>query len=368
MRIAFLADPLDRQYGGIHVYTREILNALTTIDKSNEYIIIRRDPKKEFPNAEEVVVPYSTYPGYRLWRLFYQIPKLLVKRKVDIVVEPAHFGPFNLPDKIKRITVIHDMTVFLYPEYHTFLSQWLQRKLFPRIIQNAHHIITNSHHTTTDVLHFFPNADDKISSVLLGKNNTYQPTENEAVIQRYNLRTPYILYVGTLEPRKNIIKLIESFNRFKQDTGLPHQLVLVGKKGWKSKPMFKSIKNSPYTSDIIWLGYLDKNDLPSLYTMAEVFVYPSIYEGFGLPILEAMACGTPVITTHSSSLPEVGGQAVVYSDVESVQKLSQHITTLCTNPSEREKYRSLGLAQAQKFNWTKTAERYLNIFDSVAKT
>ena len=113
MRIAFLADPLDRQYGGIHVDTKELLNALSKLDKKNEYIVVRSESKNEFEDMEEIVVPYSSFPGYRFWRTFIQIPRLLSRKRVDIVVEPAHFGPFNLPKNIKRVTVIHDMTVFL---------------------------------------------------------------------------------------------------------------------------------------------------------------------------------------------------------------------------------------------------------------
>lgn len=363
MRIAFLADPLDRQYGGIHVYTQELLKALSKVDKKNEYIVIRSESKNEFEGVEEIVVPYLSFPGYRLWRLFFQLPKILAKKGVDIVVEPAHFGPFNLPKRIKRITVIHDMTVFLYPEHHVFLSQYLQRKLLPRILKNSNHIITNSTHTTNDVVKYFPFVKNKISSILLGKNESFKPRSDKKVLEKYSVDQPYILFVGTLEPRKNIPVLIAAFNEFKQKTEMAHQLVLVGKKGWKSKDIFQAINDSPFKNDIVWLGYVDKDDLPIIYSMAEIFVYPSVYEGFGLPILEAMACGTPVITSNVSSLPEVGGSAVMYANPTSSAEISHHIIDLCSNSEKREKFSGLGLTQSAQFSWEKTARANIQLFE-----
>ena len=365
MRIAFLGDPLDRQYGGIHVYTKELLKAISKVDKKNEYIVIRSESKNEFEGVEEIVVPYRSFPGYRFWRLFVQLPGILAKKGVDIVVEPAHFGPFNLPKRIKRITVIHDMTVFLYPELHVFLSQYLQRKLLPGILKKSNHIITNSTNTTDDVVKHFPFVKNKISSILLGKDKSFKPRSDQNVLEKYTVDQPYILFVGTLEPRKNIPFLIAAFNEFKQQTGMTHQLVLIGKKGWKSKNIFQAIDRSPFKSDIVWLGYVEKEDLPIMYGMAEVFVYPPVYEGFGLPILEAMACGTPVITSNTSSLPEVGGSAVMYVNPKSPAEIAQHMISLCSNSEMREKFSQQGLTQSAQFSWEKTAKTTIQLFENL---
>ena len=365
MRIAFLADPLDRQYGGIHVYTKELLNAIAKLDKKNEYIIVRNKEKNEFEGMEELAVPYSSYPGYRFWRLFFQLPKILTKKKVDVVVEPAHFGPFNLPKGIQRITVIHDMTVFLFPKYHVFSSQYLQRKILPRILKKSDHIITNSESTADDVIAFFPFVKNKISSILLGKDESFKPQREVEVLIKHNIKQPYVLFVGTLEPRKNVSTLIKAFDQFKKESKKDHQLVLIGKKGWKSKDIFAAINDSPYKKDIVWLGYVSKSELPIFYTMAELFVYPTIYEGFGLPVLEAMACGTPTITSEISSLPEVGGDAILYSNPNSISDLSQLIAKLCTDSELRKKYSRMGLKQADKFSWKKTAEEYIHLFETL---
>ena len=365
MRIAFLADPLDRQYGGIHVYTKELLNELSRVDSKNEYIVIRSEAKNEFDGMREIVIPYSSFPGYRFWRLFFQIPKILSKHGIDIVVEPAHFGPFNLSKNIKRVTVIHDMTVFLFPKYHVFLSQYLQRKFLPRIISKSDQIITNSVSTTNDLIKRFPFAKNKTNSILLGKNGAFKPKSDIGILLRHKINQPYILFVGTLEPRKNLLTLIESFNIFKTQTGLKHQLVLIGKNGWKSAEIIEAIEQSSYNSDIMILGYVSREELPVFYSMAEIFVYPSIYEGFGLPVLEAMACGTPVITSCVSSLPEIGGSAVLYTDPHSVDQLTAHMVRLCSNSEERQKYGRLGLGQSAKFSWEKTARKTVDLFETM---
>ena len=160
-----------------------------------------------------------------------------------------------------------------------------------------------------------------------------------SILKKYKITLPYFLCTATLEPRKNIPLLIRAFNDFKSKTGLPHQLVLVGKTGWKAEAILKAIENSNYKNDIIRPGYVESQDLPALYSAAEVFVYPSKYEGFGLPILEAMACGAPVLISRVSSLPEVGGSAAEYFSPDSQEELSQKMIALCSNTDLRAEYR-----------------------------
>ena len=362
MRIAFLADSLDKQYGGIHVYTKELLRALAEIDKENEYLVVRAEAKNEFPGMEEIVVPYSNFPGYRAWRIFFQLPSLLAQKNVDIVVEPAHFGPFNLPKSIKRVTVIHDLTVYLFPEMHVFSSQLLQRLFLPRILKKADHIITNSANTSKDLQDFFPFTKNKNTSILLGKDERFKVEEKPDILAKYKITKPYILYLGTLEPRKNIDTIIRAFNDFKNLSSQPHQLVLAGKKGWKISETIQLIDNSPFKNQILLPGYVDREDQVALYSMAEIFVYPSIYEGFGLPVLEAMSCGTPVITCDNSSLPEVGGEAALYISPDSVSDLTNKIMSLISDEKLKIKTSKESIKQAAKFSWKKTAQRTAEVF------
>lgn len=367
MRIAFLADSLDKQYGGIHVYTKELLRALAEVDKENEYLVIRSESKNEFPGMEEIVVPYSRLPVYRAWRLFFQLPRLLNKRNVDIVVEPAHFGPFNLPSHIKRVTVVHDLTMYLFPGMHVFSSQLLQRIFLPRILKKADHIITNSANTSKDLERLFPFTKNKTTSVLLGKDERFKPQGKPKTLAKYKITKPYILYLGTLEPRKNIDTIIRAFNDFKHLSKLPHQLVLAGKKGWKISNTMKLLEDSPFKNQIRTPGYVDSEDQASLYSMAEMFVYPSVYEGFGLPVLEAMSCGTPVITCDNSAIPEVGGDAVLYVSPTSVSDLTKAMMTLASDEKFRLEIGKKGIEQAAKFSWKKTARAATEIFNKVGK-
>ncbi len=367
MRIAFLADSLDKQYGGIHVYTKELLRALAEVDKENEYLVVRSESKNEFPGMEEIVVPYSNFPAYRAWRLFFQLPRLLVKEKVDIVVEPAHFGPFNLPLHIKRVTVVHDLTMYLFPGMHVFSSQLLQRIFLPRVLKKADHIITNSANTSRDLEQFFPLTKSKTTAVLLGKDKRFKPQEKQEILAKYKITKPYILYLGTLEPRKNIDTIIRAFNDFKRLSKLPHQLVLAGKKGWKISSTMKLLENSPFKNQILAPGYIDSKDQVCLYSMAEIFVYPSIYEGFGLPVLEAMSCGTPVITCNNSAIPEVGGDAALYVSPTSVSELTKAIMTLASDEKLRLEIGKKGIKQAAKFSWKETAKATVKIFNRFGK-
>lgn len=367
MRIAFLADALDLQSAGVHVYTREIIKALASIDTKHEYIIVRVNRSTEPTSFEEIPIPYINIPGYKAYRIFWQLPRLLAKRKVDVVVEPAHFGPFNLPKHIKRVTFIHDLTPLLFPQYHVFHSQWLQRLFLPSILRRATHVITNSAHTRQDLIQFFPFTANKSTATLLGKDLMYRPIEDAEVLNAYGIQPPYLLCVGTIEPRKNIKVLLAAFDRLKTETNYPFQLVLLGKKGWKSDGIYQRIQASPFREDIHLPGFVEREALPVIYSMAEIFIYPSLYEGFGLPVLEAMSCGVPVLTADVSSLPEVGGEGALYFDPRSVEELLDWLIQLSDSPALRWQQGRLGLERATQFSWEKTARETDAIFDRLAR-
>jgi len=365
LRIAILADPLDRQYAGIHVYTRELIRALGRINQRHELFIIRPEKQGDIEGVTEIVVPILPFPGHQSFRLFVQIPWLLRKKKMDVVIEPGHFGPFNLPSKIKRITVIHDLTPLLFPHLHTFLGQFLQKIFLPGILKRADHILVNSAYTRSDLISFFPFCGDKSTATLLGKDPIFQPEIRPEVLEKYGIQQPYILFTGTIEPRKNLSTLLKAYEFFKAESKLPHQLVWVGKWGWKSEDTQEQMENSPYKDEIIHTGYVAKEDLPALYSQAEVFVYPSLYEGFGLPLVEAMACGTPAITSNTSSLPEAGGPAAMYFDPKDPVELASCIASIVQDPAMQESKAKASLLQAAKFDWNKTARQSLEVIEKI---
>jgi len=239
----------------------------------------------------------------------------------------------------------------LFPDYHVLSSRILHRYLLPRVLRRADHVLTVSEHTRRDMVVRFPFTEKKSTAVLLGRDEAFVPKNDKSVLEKYDIRQPYFLYVGTLEPRKNLNVLVEAYNTFRQKSGLNYQLVLVGKKGWKIDDLLKKIQQSPYQKDIILTGYVAREELPVLYTMSEVFVYPSLYEGFGLPVLEAMSCGARVITSQVSSLPEVGGDAAIYFDPNSAEQLANLMLQLSFDASLLKILSKKSFAQAQRFSW-----------------
>ncbi len=366
LKIAIIADALDYQYAGIYYYTKEIINALAKIDSFNEYLIVRSNSEGDISkNVKELIIPTVKFPGAAPYRLFVQIPRTLVKEKVDIVLEPRHFGPFNLPKSIKRITFIHDLTPFHHPEWHQFTSRFLQQLFLPSILKKTDHVLTNSEYTKQDIIQYFPITKDKITSTLLATETFFKPQEDLDLLKKLSVDSPYLLHVGTIEPRKNLTLLIEAFERLKQQSEQKLQLVLVGKKGWKSEDVFKAIENSPYKKDIKVLGYVERNALIALYSSAEAFVYPSLFEGFGLPLVEAMACACPIISSNAACLPEIADKAGLYFSPISSKELLHQLKFLLSTPSKKTELKRLSLQQATKFSWKKTAKETLAVFQLV---
>ena len=372
MKIGIIADPLDNQNAGVHIYTKSLIQALEKNDGGHEFILVRmkNDPAISF---EQVIIPAKFLSGpfsflrpiHTAYRLFYSIPRAFRKRKVDLVIEPAHFGPFNLPQKIKRLTVIHDLTPIKFPQYHPWLSQKLQNVFLGNILKKALVVITNSHNTSKDLEEYYPVTKDKNKAIHLGKEDLYKPKENIEVLKKYGVRTPYFLHVGTIEPRKNLIRLMKAFSVFCK-TSSDYTLVLSGGKGWKNEAFDKEYENHPFKDRIVLTGYVEKDDLPYLYSHSQAFIYPSLYEGFGFPVLEAMACGAPVICSNSSSLPEVGGDVPIYVHPESVEELANAMIKVSRlSDEEKDNIKEQGVRQSEMFSWKKYSDEFLDLINEL---
>lgn len=364
MKIAILADPLDNQSTGVHTYTKQLISALAKYDTENDYLIIRerKDPNLPF---EQIAIPNIHLPvGFASFRLFFIIPLILRFKKIDAVMEPAHFGPFNLPKRIKRITMIHDMTPLIMPQYHRFNSQLLQRIFLKKILKKADLILSNSKNTSKDIIKLFPFTKPKLSTILLGRDLDFQPTISRTYLDKEGIECPYFMYTGTIEPRKNLIVLLEAFRLFREHSESKVLLLIVGKKGWKSKDFYDALANHPFLNDIFLTGYVEKHELIELYSHAMALVYPSLYEGFGLPILEALSCGTQVICSNNSSLPEVGGEATMYFDAENESQLCLQMVQVFQNASNGTDKTVSFLSQANKFSWKGYVKSFMKVLHS----
>ena len=358
MRIGIIADVLDTQYAGIYYVTKNLVQALLKIDHENEYFIIRSKKGSENIEDNEVIIPPRRFPLGNVLRKFYDIPRKARALNLDVLIEPAHFGPFNLPSSIKRVTFIHDLTPLINPKWHPWYSGLGHKLFIKRIVSKSDLILTNSEYTKRDIHRLLGKELESIEAIPLGVSPDFKPTSNIGVIQGYGLYKDYFLYQGTLEPRKNLITLIKGYELYR-DTNPSNieQLILSGKKGWKIKRLIAYKENSPYKDDIILLGYVKREDMPALYSHAKAFIYPSLYEGFGMPLLEAMACGTSCIASNASSLAEVGQDHVIYFAPQDAEELARSI------PKSLEKSEGdlkNARVYAKKYTWNKAAKKVVD--------
>jgi len=367
-KIGIIANSLNDEKTGIGQYLFNLLRCILDIDKENEYFLINyKDNSCRLCSSNLKVKKidnfFKPYIGPHGWHL--SLPYRLKKDNFDLIFNPSQiptFFRFSSP----YIINICDLIPLLFPE----LCWGKSRKLFyqcllPKTLKNASKITTLSHHTKKDLMKYFNISEDKIMTIHIAvDSNKYKPLAKEKISevrQKYNINLPFILYVGTLEPRKNIVRLIESFYKVRKN-GNEHKLVITGKKGWKYKNIFETVRRLNLSDEIIFTDYVPDKDLPALYNAADLFVYPSIYEGFGLPPLEAMACGTSVITSNTSSFPEVVGSAGIMVNPYDVDELAEKISEVIGSDKLKEELSRKGLEQAKMFSWEKCARETLEVF------
>jgi glycosyltransferase involved in cell wall biosynthesis len=298
-----------------------------------------------------------------------QLLPILFEAKLDKpnIVHGSAYTVFPYRNS-KKVLTIFDVTFAKYPQYANRVAQRYSVQIH-RCLQWTDLVLTISENSKRDIVDYFQFDPNKIwvtplASRYLQKDlSIHNPSELSSF--PYLQRTPYLLFVSTIEPRKNITTLITAFNYLKRHYHIPHNLILIGKKGWKYEPIFQSIAQSPYRDHIHHLNYIPDADLPYFYSNASVFIYPSHYEGFGLPVLEAMTLGAPVITSNVSSLPEVAGDAAILINPNDPQELASAIfqviedKTLCQSLIEK------GYRQAGKFSWERTALKTLEAYRSI---
>jgi glycosyltransferase involved in cell wall biosynthesis len=232
-----------------------------------------------------------------------------------------------------------------------------------RVIGMATAMIAVSQNTRRDLLEEYSIAPERVGVTYEGVSELYHPAPVEAERLRSKHQLDhYILYVGTLQRRKNLVRLVEAYAHLLEQHDIPHKLVLAGSKGWGYEEVYAAVERSGVADRIKLLGYVPDEDLPGLYSGADLFIYPSLYEGFGLPVLEAMACGTPVAVSSTSSLPEVAGDAGCYFDPYNVAEIAQAIGHVLTNSDYKDELRQKGLSQVQYFTWRETARQTLSIY------
>ncbi len=300
-----------------------------------------------------------------LWEQFVQ-PFALRRERIDLYHALAFAGPVAI--STPWVVTIYDLSFALYPQSFKTANRIYLTWAVRDAVRRADRIIAISASTQRDLVRIFGVAPDKIAVVYCGLNPAFAPAPREQVeafrAQR-GLPDRFILHVGTLEPRKNIARLIHAFADAKRRAHLPHRLILVGARGWKYADVDAAIAEENVADDVILAGYVPQDELPCWYRAADLFAYPSLYEGFGLPPLDAMACGTPVITSDASSLPEVVGDAGLVIAPDDTDGLADAIARVLSDRTLCEQMSARGLEQAAKFSWARAARETINVYRSI---
>ena len=378
MRIGIDYTAAVNQRAGVGRYTRGLVSALAKLDDDNEYVLLyARDRKagaKPFfadrANFHERPVAISEKSLAVVWHRL-RLP-ISVERLIG-AVSVFHSPDFTLPPlrRGQGIVTVHDLSFLLFPECHERrLREYLERAV-PWSVSRAAVVLADSENTMNDLICLLDVEPDRVEVVYPGVDEHFQRVEDQdqlqCVRQRLGLMFPFILYIGTIEPRKNLSRLIQAYARLKARRQIDHKLVIAGQKGWLYDEVFRRAIDLRVADDVVFPGYVPDSDLPSLYTLADAFVFPSLYEGFGLPPLEAMACGTPVVTSTASSLPEVVGDASITVNPTDVDELAHAIALVLSDSELRRRLTQAGLERARVLTWAAAAEKLLGVYQRLGK-
>ncbi len=358
----------DHNQTGVHQYTTNLLNALFCLDQKNEYVLFASGSKKtlerlpafDFPNVQVAKIPI---PNKLLSATFLFTHKPTLEyylKKHGIIIDAWFFPNHNfIATKLPYVIMAHDLSFEYFPEFFSFKSRFRHSDT-KKLYQEAHAVLAPSESTKQDLEQIYRLDPKKIQVTPLAP--TFSQNQN---ITGFTLPRRFILSLATLEPRKNFISVLEAYEQYCDETRNPIALVLAGAHGFKSRPLIRLIKRSRYAKQIHLLGYVDETQKQELYRRATVFVFPSFYEGFGLPPLEAMSQGCPVIVSQTSSLPELIKTAGILIDPYNVNDLSEALKMLLHSNRLQETYKKQGYVRAAEFSWHSTAQKTLDVFNTL---
>ncbi len=368
MRIVIDATTALEPGAGIAQATRELIRSLARVDQGNEYCLYHQYFRRKGRTPLAMDQENFTRVVNRLpWPLveWLDIPIEAFTGQADVVHGPSFF--LRTKNGAKTVLTIHDLAFMLFPGYYLKSSLGKLVREVPRCARQATLIIAVSQSTKEGVVNLLGISPQKIRVVPMAVASRFKVVEDEAlkesIRRRYGLPPRFFLFVGLLNPRKNGERLIRAYHRLRSKMALPHKLVFVGGKGWLYRNVLAQVEELGLEKEVIFTGYVADEDLPLIYNVAEALVYPSVYEGFGLPILEAMACGAPVITSNVSSAPEVAGGAALLVDPYNVEQLAEVMYKVASQADLRAYLTRRGLKRARDFSWEKTALKTLAVYE-----
>ncbi|MEA1936736.1 MAG: glycosyltransferase family 1 protein, partial [Patescibacteria group bacterium] len=393
MKIAININELTlRQNTGVKVYTREIAKALGKIDRENEYYLhtSRRDGDLSRLDlsrldlsrldlsrlCDESAINRRLRGNFKNFKLkpsksrlpfwtYLKLPQEIKRDQPDVLFMPIQATPFfKKPKNVKLVVTVHDLAFLLFPNHFTQKDKFLLNFHTKRAVKMADKIIAPSEATKKDLVKFYGISENKIKVIWHGV------IKSELGSKASEPSSDLILFVGSIQPRKNIVGLIEAFELLRQDPPSPLckrrnnlKLVICGGRGWMADETYKKAKESKFSREIIFTGSVSDKERDELYKNASVFALPSFYEGFGLPVLEAMSYGVPCVVGDNSSLSEIVGDSALLVDANNPNDIAKKISSLLSNSELRKDFSQRGLKNAEKFTWKKTAEKMLEVFE-----
>ena len=360
---------------GTEVYSLHLIRALLARRAGHRFrLYFNQAPAPGlFPSgADRRIMPFP-----RLWTHL-RLSREMRSAPPDVLFVPSHVLPVVHPSRC--VVTVHDLGYHYYPEAHTLFQNAYLRWSTRYNARTATRVLADSEATRRDLIRYYSLPEERIVVVYPGRDETLSPVRDPqaltAVRARYGLGAPYFLYVGTLHPRKNLVRLIDAFAALRGDSRAQDQpadgmsgpkLVLAGQKGWLYEEVFARVRKLDVEKQVVFTGYVPDADLPGLLSGALAFVFPSLYEGFGFPVLEAMACGTPVICSNVSSLPEVGGDAALQIDPLDSEALAEAMHQVATDERLRTVLVERGYEQVRRFSWQLCANQVLQVLEDVGR-
>ncbi|MEK7159480.1 MAG: glycosyltransferase family 1 protein [Patescibacteria group bacterium] len=371
MRIAIDA----RMYGneectGIGTYIKNLTDNLFQIDSENEYVLFLREPAfSKFIEPNSRVKKVKVTPRWYTYQEQFLLPIQFLREKFDLIHYPHFNSPILFPKK--SICTIHDLTPLTFPGHkmNSLIRRLGYRAVFRSTVKKATKIIAVSESTKQGIIRYFKVNPDKIIVTHEGVDERFKIIENCAIINKvknkFGICQPFIFYVGVWRDHKNLTGLVEAFNLLKKNYALPHQLVLGGREDLHDTKVRERINASPFKNDIITTGYISDQELPPLYNAADLFVLPSFIEGFGLIAIEAQKCGCSVVSTNTSSMPEILNDSALFFNPWSSNEMSEQIYAVLSNETLKQELRNKGLENVKRFSWKKCAEQTLAVYQSI---
>ena len=363
--------PLKDIKTGVGHYTFELARSLALASPTDQLEIV--SPFSFFPGDHSEDPSDGWPPNLRLTQVKVNVwarnwwtiglPRYIKRRSLDLF----HGTNFDIPlwKRCPAILTIHDLSDFLYPETHEPRGVWRARRRLPFMARTATQIVTHSESVRREVIEHLQVSREKVIAIPAAARSVFRPLPPDQTIEtrkRLGVEDEFLLFVGTIEPRKNLIVLLNAYRELLSATELHPQLVIAGKKGWLTDSLFSSLRELGIEERVLFTGYLSDNDLCALYSSCRVFIYPSKYEGFGLPPLEAMACGAPVIASSIPSIREVTGETARLVATAGSDDLAHAIVTLLRDENERQRLSVAGFKRAQQFSWNRTAQLMLGVY------